>query len=211
MPARLPWGVGAVRVSSWGAPADGGLRPSTHRLSGSGSVVGRGETVPRDRFCNKFATLLRSGGRWFQAGAASVIETFLVRQEARSCDHRRVTWFRAIVLALPVAALNEVASWRDIEPDALAAGVYAACALSLLALGFVAVWRGMIAFVPWFLVVGGVEAMWIYEPDRYDASSPLGYVVIAIPMYLVVIGVGVLAHLFAEQWRDQRTTATTPD
>lgn len=124
-----------------------------------------------------------------------------------------MTWARTFLVALPVAALNEAATWRDIEPDALAAAIYVVCGLSLLALGFVAVWRGMIAFIPWFLIIAAVEETLVFKPSSSECdpfcSSPLNGVIV-LPICLVVVGAGGLARVVAALWRAKRDVMPTP-
>jgi hypothetical protein len=120
-----------------------------------------------------------------------------------------VSWWRVIALATPVAVLNEAAGWRDIEPDAVAAVVYVGCGLSLLALGALAGWRGVAAFVPGFLIAGAVELRWSYEQPTYECdpfcASPLALWMVVLPAHLLLVAAGLGGRRLSEHFSRRRT------
>jgi hypothetical protein len=98
-------------------------------------------------------------------------------------------------LAVPVAIASEMSGWRDLEPDGLAALVYVSVVVGLLAVGVLAGWRGVVAFIPVFVIAAIVEESIVYKPPRTDCdpfcSSPVGGVMFVLPFELAQIGLGI--------------------
>ena len=135
------------------------------------------------------------------------------RRRTSGHDHARVPRSRFTILAVPVAVLAEASAWRDLEPDGFAAFVYVAVVVGLLAVGALAGWRGVVVFIPVFVVAAIIETALIYEAPPAAGcdpfcSSPESGVAFGLPFELIVVGIGMAGRGLAKAVLARRASAS---
>jgi hypothetical protein len=110
---------------------------------------------------------------------------------------------RALVVG-GIAVLCEAVTWRDLEPDGLAAALYVTTGIAFVWFAVTARWRELPVLVAAFVLSGVAEEVLIYDAppgSQCDpfCSSPMIGLLLGPPLALLLVPVGMFARVL---WRD---------